>query len=316
MSVRSPLKKIIFICVLFFMSLGNFTCNSDKNSDEDHFCLIQKPVGGEIWFKRSVNKIMWFDNQSEFVRIDLSCKDLPVMTIAESVINTGVYQWEVPADLIADSNYKIEIISLNDESIVDQSIESFTLHEPFPTKVLVDQRDGQSYKTLKISHRWWMAENLNYTTQSGSMSYMDDPVYAETFGRLYLWNAAMIACPEGWQIPSDDEWKQLELELGLTEEQVDQTGLRGNDVGDQMKEGGGSGFDALYGGYYRGFMPPYRFGHVHNDTRFWTSTKDQDQETHVWRRFLMVGDDGIDRNITWTTNGNSVRCIKTNHINN
>ena len=67
MSIRSTLQKIIFICLLFFMSLTNITCNSDKNSDEDHFCLMQKPVGGEVWFKGSVSKIMWFDNQSEFV---------------------------------------------------------------------------------------------------------------------------------------------------------------------------------------------------------------------------------------------------------
>jgi len=310
MKERSPIQIIIFIFLITVLGFGNFSCNQNEGKDEDHFCLIQKPTGGEIWFKGSVSKIMWLDNHSEFVRINLIREGIEVLTLTESIVNSGIFRWEIPENLEENANYSIQIISLNDETIANQSQEDFTIRDPFPASEFVDQRDGQTYKTLKIGDRWWMAENLNFETETGSMSYMDDPVYAETFGRLYLWDAAMIACPDGWEIPSDDNWKELELELGLTEEEIEKTGMRGNDAGCQMKEGGGSGFEALFAGYYHGFMPPYRCGHIHNDTRFWTSTKEKDRETHVWRRFLSIGDDGIDRNITWTTNGNSVRCIQ------
>jgi len=107
--------------------------------------------------------------------------------------------------------------------------------------------------------------------------YNDDSVsYAKTHGALYTWAAAMNgaessnnnpsgvqgACPSGWHLPSDAEWKELEIYLGMSQKEADTIKARGTDEGDKLKEAGNihwidlntgatnsSGFTALPSGY-------------------------------------------------------------------
>ena len=114
---------------------------------------------------------------------------------------------------------------------------------------LTDDRDGQTYKTVKIGEQWWMAENLNYaytgvpfkvrgfTSDSTSWCYDNDAANCAKYGRLYTWAAAMDSagiipgntangcgygklcklgnvkvrgvCPEGWHLPTEAEWSTL-----------------------------------------------------------------------------------------------------------
>jgi uncharacterized protein (TIGR02145 family) len=77
-----------------------------------------------------------------------------------------------------------------------------TLNLSFGT--LSDQRDGQDYATIQIGDKWWMAENLNYNAEN-SYCYNDDPANCNKYGRLYNWETAMTACPDGWHLPSHED---------------------------------------------------------------------------------------------------------------
>ncbi|MBR2212715.1 MAG: hypothetical protein IJ896_14935 [Fibrobacter sp.] len=80
-------------------------------------------------------------------------------------------------------------------------------------KTFVDsKRDNKTYKVIEYSapgfQGLWFAENLNYEME-GSWCYDEDPKKCNVAGRLYTWDAAMKACPEGWRLPNDEDWKAL-----------------------------------------------------------------------------------------------------------
>ncbi|MFH0755983.1 MAG: FISUMP domain-containing protein [Bacteroidota bacterium] len=191
-----------------------------------------------------------------------------------------------------------------------------------PSSTLYDSRNGQTYQTVTIENQVWMAENLNYGTMiNGSANpsnnatvekycYDNYDFNCETNGGLYKWNEMMGysnspgiqgICPSGWHLPTHDQWKQLEIALGMSLTQVDQTSMwRGTDQGTQLKVSGGSGFEAKMAGKR---TPEGTFGSVDAYTTFWTST-------YPYNRTLSTSSSGIWlSNSDDENNGFSVRCV-------
>jgi uncharacterized protein (TIGR02145 family) len=210
------------------------------------------------------------------------------------------------------------------------------------TTITVTDIDGNVYQTVKIGNQWWMAENLKVThyrnnnaipnvTDSLAWSNLSTGAYCNsdnnetnvvTYGRLYNWfaiNDSRNISPAGWHVPSDEEWKQLEMYLGMSQAEADRESYRGTDKGGKLKEAGTShwydpnegatnesGFSALPGGAresngsfknYRGLL-----------AFFWSSTEGSDGD--AWCRFLPYDGSEVGR---WSTNkkgGLSIRCVK------
>ncbi len=190
------------------------------------------------------------------------------------------------------------------------------------TGKLYDKRDGKTYQTVKIGNHWWMAENLNYgtkingNTNQTSNGFVEKYCYSNlgsncnTGGALYQWNEMMNyttfpvnqgICPAGWHVPTDDEWKELEIYLGMSVADANLTGFRGTDQGTQLKSGGSSGFNATLDGYMTSPDNYVRYG---TGNSFWTATD-------LYARYLLDTRTEVYR---WSTlsksYGLSLRCKK------
>lgn len=116
----------------------------------------------------------------------------------------------------SSSNRKIEFSSSSDvsEAIDETSSSSASQIKP---KVeygeLIDSRDGQAYKTVKIGEQVWMAENLNFETVDSYCYKKDSTKCSSYYGRYYTWAAALNACPESFHLPTCDEWKAMYTSL-------------------------------------------------------------------------------------------------------
>lgn len=183
------------------------------------------------------------------------------------------------------------------------------------TSTFTDPRDGQEYDIVTIGDQTWFAKNLNYET-TNSWWYTNSSANGDIYGRLYTWNDALIACPDGWHLPGDDEWKLLEIELGMSQDEADATLWRGTVEGKKMKSINGwynngngsntSGFNGLSGGFRRNNGAFDQLGHY---SGLWSSTP-FGSTVASWSRSLSYENNQVGRGNDYKTYGFSVRCLK------
>lgn len=239
------------------------------------------------------------------------------------------------------------------ESVALTAIDSAEI-APLGTWTFTDTRDGNTYPVVMIGEQCWMAANLRYLpsvhpgnagTNTGWYYYVLDymgtdvnaamatPEYA-TYGVLYNWPAAMQGaagsgtvpsgvqgvCPEGWHLPSDEEVKQLEQFLGMSQSQANNTGYRGSQGQGSRLAGTAALWDPdalaahpLFGATgFNGLPGSVRSLGAFNNTvgeqfAWWTATDNGDQQ--AWYRGLHYTQTGVLRNTIERAYGMSVRCV-------
>jgi len=108
--------------------------------------------------------------------------------------------------------------------------------------IIIMDMDGNEYLTVEIGEQRWMAENLRATLNNLGDSieyscYNENESNCQDQGALYKWYAISNndVCPEGWSVPTDNDWKILEIYLGMDAGSANSEGWRGSDEGGKLK---------------------------------------------------------------------------------
>ncbi len=219
--------------------------------------------------------------------------------------------------------YFFNIRCVNDESYVPTPRPSIKYDS------IVDSRDGQVYKTVKIGNLNWMAQNLNYEAKD-SHCYDDSLKYCKVYGRLYSWASAIDStklandkanpqdcgygktcklpevvqgvCPNGWHLPTSDEWSVLFTEVGGQ-------GSAAKYLKSMMKWNGTDsvGFSVLPAG--SSTQNGYRFSSEGRDAYFWTATEIYDGDDAYFVH-METSNSYVFLYSVEKTNGYSVRCVE------
>ena len=207
--------------------------------------------------------------------------------------------------------------------------------------------DGNVYETVILGEQLWMAENLKTTHyQNGDdiphvidtsdwdalstgayCEYENNPINSDIYGRLYNWytiDDSRGVCPEGFHVPSDDEIKQLEMFLGMSQQEANGVSFRGTDEGSQLagradlwNDGDlennpafdSAGFVAIPGGARIGGNINFIDMGIWGD--YWSSTT---QDWGAWVRNFAYYNSASHRQICDKHYGMAIRCVSDNYI--
>jgi uncharacterized protein (TIGR02145 family) len=329
------------VCYISIDSLDDCRSLTDinVNSDNEYYCSIEG-----VLFNKNITKLLKYPSGKQASEYEIpqsvneigdkafkDCKSLKVIRCKNEIKSFGERVFE------NCPNLNTCLIDICDKPKNEKQKYGY----------FTDPRDGYTYKTIKIGGQTWLAENLRYLPSINDGYYVygyhgDDIAEAkrtpnyEEYGVLYDVISAQEACPQGWHIPTDEEWKALELYIGMPIDEVDlveDNGLdhivpyRGKrigsallDINSEYKQGAlieqkntDFGFDARLAGW-RTFHGDYES--INELCRWWTTriiTPDDssahDYDFYTYRE-LFYAKSGIGNGYCAQLCCLSLRCIK------
>lgn len=218
------------------------------------------------------------------------------------------------------------------------SNESTSTGEPFVDHTgevgTVTDFDGNTYPTIGIGGQIWMAENLKVshfrngeeipevsdysvwynTFTAARCSYDNNPANSVVYGHMYNWYAVKdprILAPEGWHVPSDDEWDVLINRIGGEANAGAKLKETGFDHWTYPNEGATNetGFTALPGGWRLNMG--YYFD-INTRGYWWASTNEYLPASFAYATCLYNDSLKSDGLAPFKQCGLSVRCVKDN----
>ena len=202
----------------------------------------------------------------------------------------------------------------------------------------ITDNSGRVYKTVRIGNKWWMAENLSVKrfNNGEEIPFVDsqdpDALWANiegagmtftldsTKGFLYNYNCLIDdrgIAPEGWRVPTDEDWKDLEKEIGMSSSEINNTSWRGVDEAALLASKNSLGWSPgiLFGTDEYGFDARAAGVRIFDGRRnlsgkvafWWTLTENGED---VWYRYMDSDQTRIFRHYTHKNYAMAIRLVK------
>jgi uncharacterized protein (TIGR02145 family) len=164
----------------------------------------------------------------------------------------GGTNWESDCGCVSINNAGDDCDDCNGIPDGNSEVDLCGICEGDNTTCTISDYDGNIYETVIIGNQEWMSENLKVThynngdaipniTNNGDWSSLTTGAYGDTnsvtYGRLYNWYTVddnRGVCPVDYHVPTDAEYKTLEMYLGMSQSEAEGTGSRGTNEGSKL----------------------------------------------------------------------------------
>jgi uncharacterized protein (TIGR02145 family) len=200
------------------------------------------------------NNLYKVEKNGQYGLIDFTGREI-IPAVYDGIMEVGQLNY-----IVHDGDYYFIVDPLGNPEISYLDAGKLVPPEKEKTGTFSDKRDGNDYHWVSVNDKDWTIENLMYKSANSKCFEKDRKTDCDTYGRYYQWETAKNACPEGWKLPSLDDWQVLINELGGEE-----TAYRVLTGSDSLS------LNLKPGGYYyneTSFLNTGEYGY------FWTSTPD------------------------------------------
>lgn len=184
---------------------------------------------------------------------------------------------------------------------------TLTQRQPDAMGSFVDARDGFTYHYVRYGNLEWTIENAHYLIPDDLLCTIYQPVeyswndpidstYYDQFGCLYSYEGALQSAPEGWRVPTDDDWKALERHFGMSVSDADGLDWRGGIASMLMERSNTyNTMSILMGGYNTDYVVGGRTGwkYLGVYAYYWTATTDSERGSYAFARKLCYNQAGV-----------------------
>ncbi len=137
---------------------------------------VVNPSGGEIWAAGTTRTIEW-STQGELANVKIELWDGINLydTLAESVENTGSYEWHIPIDITGDDSYKIRVVDVDNPEIYGESEEKFSIAEE--RIILISPQGGEIWALGSSQKIEWFTDGI--ITNVKIELWKNDAIYSQ-----------------------------------------------------------------------------------------------------------------------------------------